>query len=380
MPLFEPRVIASALRVLVGGELARYHTAEVSEVQRFENELSRFLDVRHTLAVNSGTSALICTLVGCGVGPGDEVIVPAYTWVATAAAPLAVGAVPVLAEINWTLTIDPEDIRKKISPHTKAIIVVHILNVVCDMDAILKIAQEHNLIVIEDACQAVGVTYRGKRCGSMGDAGAFSFNVLKNIQAGEGGAVLTNSKRTYSRAVMYHDVGSYIREGRGDITEPMFCGQNYRMTNLAAAILRPQLVRLDKKLALRRKRRHYWLDKLSGRFGERIKVSPHNDPDSAVALTVSFDDPEEARAFGSQRGVARLYDTGRHVYTNWESIRSGVTAHPGMDPYSWASRDVRIREDSCPTTLEILKRTCEIKFFPEVPMMVYRRIVGRTKR
>jgi dTDP-4-amino-4,6-dideoxygalactose transaminase len=380
MPLFEPRVIASALRVLVGGELARYHTSEVSEVQRFENELSRFLDVRHTLAVNSGTSALICTLVGCGIGPGDEVIVPAYTWVATAAAPLAVGAVPVLAEINWTLTIDPEDIRKKISPHTKAIIVVHILNLVCDMDAILRIAQEHNLIVIEDACQAVGVTYRGKRCGSMGDAGAFSFNVLKNIQAGEGGAVLTNSKRIYTRALIYHDVGSYIRDGRGDITEPIFCGQNYRMTNLAAAILRPQLVRLDKKLALRRKRRQYWLDKLSGRFGERIKVSPHNDPDSAVALTVFFDDPEEAQAFGSQRGVARLYDTGRHVYTNWESIRSGVTAHPGMDPYSWASREVRIREDSCPTTLEILKRTCEIKFFPEVPMMVYRRIVGQTKR
>src|SRR5215218_7926060 len=139
MPLFEPRVIASALRVLAGGELARYHTAKVSEVQLFEKELSQFMGVQHSLGVNSGTSALICALVGCGIGPGDEVIVPAYTWVATAAAPLAVGAVPVLAEINWTLTIDPEDLRKKISPHTKAIIVVHILNVVCDMDAIMAI-------------------------------------------------------------------------------------------------------------------------------------------------------------------------------------------------------------------------------------------------
>jgi dTDP-4-amino-4,6-dideoxygalactose transaminase len=380
MPLFDPRVIASALRVLAGGELARYHTSEVSEVQRFEQELAQFMGVRHTLGVNSGTSALICALVGCGVGPGDEVLVPAYTWVATAAAPLAVGAVPVLTEIDWTLTIDPNDIKKKISPHTKAIIVVHMLNLVCDMDAILAIAKEHNLIVIEDACQAVGVTYRGRRCGSMGDAGAFSFNVLKNIQAGEGGAVLTNSDRTYTRALMYHDVGSYIREGRGDTNEPVFIGQNYRMTNLSAAVLRPQLKTLDKKLRLRRERRRYWLDKLSGSFGERIHVSPHNDPESAVALTVYFDDPDEARAFGSQRGIALLIDTDRHVYTNWQSIRSGVTTHPRMDPYSWAPRDVRIREDSCPTTLDILKRTCDIKFFPEIPMMAYRRIVGKTKR
>jgi len=380
MPLFEPRVIASALRVLVGGELARYHTAKVSEVQLFENELSQSMGVQHSLAVNSGTSALICALVGCGIGPGDEVIVPAYTWVSTAAAPLAVGAVPVLAEIDWTLTIDPEDIRKKISPHTKAIIVVHILNLPCNMDAILQIAKEHDLVVIEDACQAVGVTYKGKRCGSMGDAGVFSFNVLKNIQAGEGGAVLTNSQRTYTRALMYHDVGSYIREGRGDTKEPVFIGQNYRMTNLSAAVLRPQLKKLDKKLTLRRNRRRYWLDKLAGPFGNRIKVSPHHDPESAVALTVYFDDPEEARTFGSQRGIARLFDTGRHVYTNWESIRSGVTTHPRMDPYTWAPRDVRIREDSCPTTLEILKRTCEIRFFPEVPMIAYRRIVGQTQR
>ena len=380
MSLIDPRVIASALRVLARGELARYHSSQTSEVQLLEQELSQFLGVRHSLGVNSGTSALICALVGCGIGPGDEVLVPAYTWVSTAAAPLAVGAVPVLTEINWSLTIDPEDIKRKISPHTKAIIVVHILNLPCDMDAILKIAKQHNLIVIEDACQAVGVTYRGQRCGAMGDAGAFSFNLMKNIQAGEGGAVLTNSERAYTRALMYHDVGSYIREGRADTTEPVFVGQNYRMTNLTAAVLRPQLRRLDKKLQRRRQRRDYWLDKLSGRFGERIHVSPHNDPEAAVGLTVYFDDPEEARTFGSQKGIARLIDVPRHVYTNWDSIRSGVTPHPRIDPYGWAPRDVRIREDSCPNTIDILNRTCEIKFFPEIPMVAYRRMVGQTKR
>jgi dTDP-4-amino-4,6-dideoxygalactose transaminase len=374
------RVIASALRVLVGGELARYHSSRISEVERFEKEMQGFLGVDHVLGVNSGTSALICALVGCGIGPGDEVLVPAYTWVATAAAPLAVGAVPVLTEINETLTIDPEDIRQKISPHTKAIIVVHMLNLVCDMDAILAIAKEHNLIVIEDACQAVGVTYRGRRCGTMGDAAAFSFNVLKNIQSGEGGALLTNSQRAYTRALMYHDVGSYIR-GRVDANEPLFVGQNYRMTNLAAAILRAQIPGLDKKLKRRRDRRRYWLDKLSGSFGNRIRVSPHNDPDSAVGITVYFDDPREAQVFGSQRGITRLIDTDRHIYKNWLSIRSGVTTHPKWDPYAWAPRnDVRIREDSCPQTLQILERTCEIKLFPEIPTLVYRQIVGKIKR
>lgn len=379
MRLFSPRVTASALRVVAQGELARYHSSQRSEVERFEHELADFVGVDYALGVNSGTSALICALVGCGIGPGDEVIVPAYTWVSTAAAPLAVGAVPVLTEIDWTLTIDPEDIKRKISPHTKAIIVVHMLNLVCDMDAITAIAKEHDLIVVEDACQAVGVTYKGKRCGSIGDVGAFSFNVLKNIQAGEGGALLTNSERIYTRGLMYHDVGSYIREGAAN-DEPLFLGQNYRMTNVAAAILRPQLKTLEKKFALRRKRRRYWLDKLAGPFGANITVSPHNDPESALALTVYFDDEEQAKAFGSQRGVSRLYDTDRHVYTNWKSIRSGVTTHPRMDPYAWAPRDVRIREDSCPTTLDILKRTCEIKFFPEIPEPAYRRIVGQTKR
>ena len=378
--MIDVRVIASALRVMTGGQLHRYRTTSVSEVERFEQEMQTYLGVKHVLGVNSGTSALICALVGCGIGPGDEVLVPGYTYVATAGAPLAVGAVPIVTEINETLTIDPEDIERKISPYTKAIIVVHMLNLVCDMDAILAIAKKHNLIVIEDASQAVGVTYRGRHCGTIGDAGAFSFNVLKNIQAGEGGAVLTNSPRVNARAIMYHDPGTYFRPGRIETGEPIFFGQNYRMTNLAAAMLRPQVRTLDKKLKRRRNRRHYWLDKLSGPFGNRMKVSPHNDPDSAVGITVSFDDPEEARAFGAQRGIARLIE-GDHVYKDWKSIRSGATMHPKLDPYTWAYRnDVRIREDSCPQTLHILERTCEIKLLPEIPTLVYRQLVGQTKR
>jgi dTDP-4-amino-4,6-dideoxygalactose transaminase len=377
MALIDVSSMAAAMRVLARGELSRYTTSGPSEVKRFEDELCEVTGAEYALGVNSGTSALVCALVGLGVGPGDEVLVPAYTWVSSAAAPLAVGAVPVLVEIDSTLTIDPNDIRRKITPHTKAIIVVHMLNLVCDMDAIMAIAREHNLLVVEDACQAVGITYRGRRVGTIGHAGAFSFNQHKNIQSGEGGAVLTNDKRVFTRALMYHDIGSYIRRDRVQTEEPLFVGVNYRMPELAAAILRPQLRRLDKKLHRLRARRRYALAKLRSVPHARFTVSPHNDQGSATGLTVYFDSPQEATQFGTARGVARLIDTGRHVYTNWESMIGRRTAHPKLDPYAWAHRDIRITPDSCPNTLEILSRTCSVGLLPELPTLAYRMVVRR---
>lgn len=376
MPFFDPRVMAAAMRVLARGDLGRYTTRFPSEVLALERELAEYVGVRQALGVNSGTSALICALVGAGVGPGDEVLVPAYTWVSSAAAPLAAGAVPVLVEVDETLTIDPRDIERKITPKTKAIVCVHMLNLPCDMDAIMAIAKKHALIVVEDACQAVGVTYRGRRVGSIGHVGAFSFNAHKNIQSGEGGAVLTDDPKIYARAIMYHDVGSYIREGRAQTDEPLFVGVNYRMPELAAAILRPQLRRLDAQLKSRRRRRQYALEKLA-QPGARCRVSPHHDAESAVGLTVIFEDPEHAKRFSTAKGVVRLLDTDRHVYTNWASVLSRRFAHPKLDPYVWAGRDEAISEETCPKTLDILARTCSVQLLPEIPMPAYRLVVRR---
>ena len=209
-------------------------------------------------------------MVGCGIGPGDEVLVPGYTWVATAAAPLAVGAVPVLTEINQSLTIDPEDIRRKISPRMKAIIVVHMLNLVCDMDAIMAIAKEYDILVIEHACQAVGVTYRGRCCGTIGDAGAFSFNATRTCRPAKAEPCRPIRRRIHARASMYHDVGSYMREGRATPRGGLYRAElpyyEPRRRDLARKI-----PRLDKKMKLCRDRRRYWLDKLSGPFGNNIK-------------------------------------------------------------------------------------------------------------
>ncbi|MEM7799169.1 MAG: DegT/DnrJ/EryC1/StrS family aminotransferase [Chloroflexota bacterium] len=376
-PLTLASEVLAAVKVLTTGGLSRYHTSGVSEVEKFEGELKEFISVRHALAVNSGTSALICALVGAGVGPGDEVLVPAYTWVSTAAAPLAVGAVPVLVEVNDSLTIDPADIERKITERTKAIIPVHMINLVADMDPIMRIAAAHDLIVIEDACQAVGVTYRGRRVGSIGHAGAFSFNQHKNLKAGEGGAVLTNDDRIFVRAVMYHDVGSYSRAGEMKIDEPLFVGINFRMPEFAAAILRPQLKSLDSMLNKRKKHRKIVLQELAKQPQVGWSVSPHHDENAAANLTLKFDDPSKASAFASARGVNRMIDTGRHVYTNWLSILARRTAHPKSNPYRDRPNEEELSERTCPQTLAVLERTCSISMLPELPSLPYRVMMGR---
>ncbi|MCB8942337.1 MAG: DegT/DnrJ/EryC1/StrS family aminotransferase [Ardenticatenaceae bacterium] len=380
-PLTKASEVAAAVRVLTTGGLSRYHTSGVSEVEKFEGEMQDLFGVRHALAVNSGTSALICALVGAGIGPGDEVLVPAYTWVATAAAPLVLGAIPVLVEVDDSLTMDPTDIENKITERTRAIIPVHMINLVANMDAIMKIAEAHNLFVIEDACQAIGLTYRGRRVGSIGHAAAFSFNQHKNIKSGEGGALLTNDDRIHVRALMYHDVGSYIRGDGPGSDEPLFVGVNFRMPEIAAAILRPQLRSLDSMLGQRRKHRQIILRELAKLPQAGWSVSPHNDEKAAANLTVKFDDPNKARAFASARGMNRMIDTGRHVYTNWLSVLARRTAHPKSNPYQEHPNTEKLTEQTCPQTLAILKRTCSISMLPELPSLPYqflmRRLLGQ---
>lgn len=378
MPEIGVREMAAALRVLGRGNLSRYAPTGKSRTTRFEEKLAAATGSTHALALNSGTSALVCALVAAGIGPGDEVLVPAYSWVSTAAAPLAVGAVPVLVDINDSLTIDPIDMKAKITPHTRAVIPVHMLNLVADMDSVMTLAREHDLVVIEDACQAIGVKYRERRVGSIGLAGAFSFNQHKNIKSGEGGALLTSDARVFARAGMYHDVGSYTREGRFETNEPLFVGLNLRMPELSAAILIPQLARLDRQMARRAARRRMIIDEVAD--VRNLTVSRHNDPPNAIGLTVEFDDPDRARAFATGAGVNRLIDTGRHVYTNWQSILAKRSHDPRLDPYQWAHRPIEYDENTSPTTLDILARSCSISVDPQIPISAIRHIIRRHTR
>lgn len=368
-----PREITSVARVVAQGSLGRYAGPGASQTDRLERSLEKLLGVEHALAVNSGTSALMAALAAVGVGPGDEVVVPAYTWVATAAATLALGAVPVLAEIDESLTLDPIDLKGKITSQTRAVIPVHMLNLVADMDALLGVASEAGLSVVEDAAQALGVLYKGKPVGGLGDAGAFSFSQTKNVTSGEGGAVVTNNSRTASRATMFHDVGSYIRSGWQPTDEPLFVGMNLKMSELSSAVLVPQLARLERQLAQRRARRAAMLEEL--RAEPSIHVSPHHSSEEAVGLTVYFDDPADAVRFAAQRGAHRLLDSSRHVYTNWASLLGRRTFHERFSPYEWAGRQSgTFDETSCPRTLEVLARTCAVTIRPDLPLVVHRRI------
>ena len=187
--------IDAVTAVLRSGQLFRYRGGEGGQADTCEKRLVELCGCKYALVVTSGTAALICALVGLNIGPGDEVIVPAYTWLASAGAVLNVGAIPVLANVDESLTLDPADFERRIGPRTKAVIPVHMGGRPSNMDAIMDVAQRHGLHVVEDACQAIGGSYRGRRLGTIGAAGAFSFNQFKTISCGEGGALLTSDRK-----------------------------------------------------------------------------------------------------------------------------------------------------------------------------------------
>lgn len=351
----------AAGRAIAAGDLVRYNTGG-RFAEKAEREIAKRMDIKHVLLTNSGTSALSAALAASGIGPGDEVIVPAYTWMATAAAVVLVGAVPILADIDETLTIDPLDIERKISPYTRAIIPVHMINVPCAMDPIMALAKQHGLLVIEDAAQAVGVAYKGRHLGTIGDAGAFSFNRYKNVNIGEGGALLTQSDKVYARARNYHDLGAAFRGHKETYNEPTFVSGNLRVSEIDGAMLLPQIKKLDATLNRGRAMRKILEAAFAaGNLSQRgVQISPHNDEANAVSFTLLFEDANEAKAFAEQGWVVRLLDSSKHIYTNWDSIMAQRTQHPKLNPWAWAPRRIEYDHGMCSRTLDILARTCRI--------------------
>jgi len=190
---------------MAGPHLFRYYGPTASKVQQAEQAFAETMGAQYVLGVNSCTSALIAALVACGVGPGDEVIVPGYTFFASASAAVVAKAIPVIAEVDESLTLDPEDLERKITKHTKAVIPVHMRGTGCDMDRVMAVAKKHDLRVIEDVAQACGASFKGKRLGTFGDCGCFSLDFYKIITSGEGGFITTDDERLYVLAESYHD-------------------------------------------------------------------------------------------------------------------------------------------------------------------------------
>ena len=205
---------------------------------------------------------MACGLAALGIGPGDEVIVPAYTWIASAAAVLMVGAVPVIAEVDDALTLDPEDTESRITSRTAALLPVHMRGAPCNMDALVNLASQRGLHVLEDAAQACGASYHGKRLGTIGDVGAFSLQFNKILTSGEGGLVTTDDRDRYERALLFHDVAAIMRDDL-DVGDN-FVGITCRMSELQGAVALAQLGKLEQILSDMRANFAFIRDRVSG--------------------------------------------------------------------------------------------------------------------
>lgn len=375
---------AEILDVLEHKYLFRYYgPADVpSKVRRLEVEFAELIGMKYALAVNSCTSALICSLVAVGVGPGDEVIVPGYTFFASCAAIVAAKAIPVIAEVDDSLTLDPDDLERKITPRTKAVIPVHMRGVPCDMDRIMAVARKHNLKVVEDVAQACGGSYKGKRLGSFGDCNAFSLQYHKIITAGEGGMVLTNDQLLYDRAQAYHDTAACWRPDRFGLPRyegEVFPGVNFRMSELHGAVALAQLRKLDGLIARMRANKKRIKDQISDIPGITFRRLNDEAGDTAICLIFFLKDGETTEKFAralSAEGVPAgcIYSEGVpdwHIYAHWKMIMDKVTATPEGCPYTchyYTQRGGKAEysPDMCPKTLEYLSRTIHLDIPPQM--------------
>ncbi len=371
-----PEEEEAVLRVVRSKRLFRYYgTVDgPSEVEAFELALAELLSSHHALAVGSGTLALMTALAAAGIGHGDHVIVPAYTWVSTAAAALAIGAIPVIAEVDETLTLDVEDAERRITARTKAIVPVHMRGAPADMEGVRHVADRHGLVVVEDAAQAIGGSYRGRRLGTIGDLGCFSLQYNKIITSGEGGVVVTDDPLLHDRALMYHDVAATQRKPMGD--SPEFFGVVCRMSELQGAVAAVQLRRMDGIIADCRANRARIVDAVGDtarNHGFRLRACHDDEGDTGIALILLGLDPSRASAVATalrSSGVpARvLLDPNRrdlHVASHWTPILkkrdwAGAMARADDD---W---DVKYSPDCWARTTHLLSRSIHIDVSPDL--------------
>ena len=330
------------------------------EVKELESALSAYTGAKHCVTAASGTEALLIALMALGVKAGDEVITTSFTFVATAEVIVLLGAVPVFVDVEPdTCNIKVSEIEAKITPRTKAIIPVSLYGQCGDMDEVNAIADKHGIPVLEDACQAVGGLYKGRRLGSFGKISAYSFNNYKNISCGEGGAVITSDEELYDRARLYHDAGTFVQNYEHAVQIPFFAGQDYRASEIQAAILLEQLKRLDPGMAKWRDRVRLMRALIEKRGGFRI--ARHNDPDSACALLLQFDTEAEADAFSQKHKCLRLINSGRHVFTNWAPLTERRAYRDDVNPLITPKGLLaKYDESAAPRTLDLMRRTCDV--------------------
>ena len=324
--------------VLETGILMRYGfdaaRKGIWKAKELEESIRDTFGCKHAQLVSSGTAALTTALTALGIGYGDEVIMPCFTFVASFEAVISVGAVPVLVNVDDTLTLDPEAVRKAISPRTKCIMPVHMCGSMADIAALQQICKEHQLLLLEDACQSIGASYKGKHVGTIGDAGTFSFDFVKTITCGEGGVVMTDNENVYIKCDGYTDHGhDHKGVDRGADLHP-FIGYNYRISELHAAVGLGQIKKLDSFLEIQ-KRNYSGLKKILAQLPEiSFRKIPDPDGDSCTFLSWFLPTAEitaavvnELKAQGILAGNFYWYDNNWHYIRKWDHLKNNTTLH-----------------------------------------------------
>ncbi len=354
------------MEVLESGYLFRYGSEDdprfLHKVASFEKEFAAHMGAKYCVATTSGTSSLLDSLAAIGVGPGDEVIVPGYTFIASISSIVLSNAIPVLAEIDDSLTIDPDDVERKITDRTKAIMPVHMLGNPCKMDRIMEIAKKHNLYVIEDCCQAVGASFDGKKCGTIGNIGAYSLNWFKTITTGDGGAVVTNDEDLYERAFGFHDQGHKPSRMGVEVGNRSIIGMNMRMNEVTGAMALIQTRKLPDILATLRAKKARLKAQLTDIDGLEFRTINDEKGECATLLTLLLPSKEIADRLGEKIGSKTIAHSGWHVYNNMEQILDKKTVTKFNCPYACAQygKPVEYHKHMLPQTDAILDRAMNI--------------------
>ena len=324
--------------VLDNGVLMRYGFDAMRnghwKAKALERELELQLEIKHAQLVSSGTAAVSIALASAGIGAGDEVIMPCFTFVASFEAIMMLGAIPILVDIDDTLTLDPKAVRNAITSKTKAIMPVHMCGSMANLEALQAICSEHQLVLIEDSSQATGATYKGKPLGSIGDLGCLSLDFVKIITSGEGGVVITNNSDYYRHADHYSDHGhDHVGTDRGAESHP-FLGYNFRISELHAAVGLAQLRRLSEFVAIQKKNYTILRDALSVIPEVTFRTVPEGGEESYSFLSFFLPDLETTRKVSNAfkaHGVDacfHYYDNSWHYIRKWEHLKDLKTLYP----------------------------------------------------
>ncbi len=332
--LFGAQERKELMDVIETGILFRYNHESLRnnhwKARDFETELAAFNKVRYAHVVSSGSTAVATAMAAAGIGLGDEVIVPTFTYIATIEGALLGGAVPVFCDIDETLCLDPQAIERLITPKTKAVVLVQMCGAMAKMDEIVALCQKHNLILLEDSAQALGASYKGKAIGTFGAIGCFSFDFFKIITAGEGGAIITDDPELYNNAQMFADHGhDHIGTNRGAENHPIM-GFNYRISELHAAVGLAQLRKINHFLELNRRHKAAMMEVVKEFAAVQLRHYPDPEGDSATFLSFFMPTEESTRkllaAFqkhqlGELTGIQYWYDNNYHYIKNWQHLK-----------------------------------------------------------